>query len=307
MRGYIAHTDAGWWRSFADAPAGVEVNFWRPGGRGFAALQPGGPFFFRLKSPVNRIGGFGLFSRYQPLPVWRAWEVFGTANGVDSETALLDRVRRLARRDVRPSDAIGCIVVGDCTFFAAEELVEVPGSFRPQNLSGSQIDMARGDGRVLWEQCLTRAAAQDPQAGWAAQAVERLRAGRPAVLVPRLGQGAFRLAVMDAYGGRCAVTGERSLPALESAHIRPWAQGGAHELANGLPLRRDVHRLFDLGYMSAAPDGRVLVSPRLRAEFANGRAYYALAGRGLLAPRVAQAAPARELLEWHSSVVFQSV
>jgi putative restriction endonuclease len=38
---------------------------------------------------------------------------------------------------------------------------------------------------------------------------------------PRLGQGAFRLLVTDAYQRRCAVTGERTLPVLDAAHIRP--------------------------------------------------------------------------------------
>ena len=37
----------------------------------------------------------------------------------------------------------------------------------------------------------------------------------------RLGHGAFRLLVTDAYQRRCAVTGERTLPVLDAAHIRP--------------------------------------------------------------------------------------
>jgi putative restriction endonuclease len=81
VRGFIGHTDEGWWRYLAGRPQIREVNFWRPGGRRFAALAPGEPFFFRLKSPMNRIGGFGLFARDARLPVWRAWEVFGEANG----------------------------------------------------------------------------------------------------------------------------------------------------------------------------------------------------------------------------------
>jgi putative restriction endonuclease len=109
---------------------------------------------------------------------------------------------------------------------------------------------------------------------------------------------------MDAYGGGCAITGEYSMPALE-AHIRPYASGGTHELRNGLPLRRDVHRLFDLGYVSVKPNGQFLVSPRLRAEFANGHTYYALEGQQLRQPNRPDAAPDRELLTWHSETVFQ--
>lgn len=32
----------------------------------------------------------------------------------------------------------------------------------------------------------------------------------------------LRVLVTEAYGRRCAVTGERTLPALEAAHIKPF-------------------------------------------------------------------------------------
>ena len=56
-----------------------------------------------------------------------------------------------------------------------------------------------------------RAALASAAAGWTPdQLAERYG---PAQLVrPRLGQASFRLAVLDAYGKRCAVTGERSCP-----------------------------------------------------------------------------------------------
>jgi putative restriction endonuclease len=136
--------------------------------------------------------------------------------------------------------------------------------------------------------------------------MERQRHGRPQRVIPRLGQGSFRIAVMEAYGGGCAVTGEHSMPALEAAHIRPFSDGGAHEVPNGLPLRRDLHRLFDLGYVSAKPTGEFLVSPRLRKEFANGHTYYALEGQALMLPRRPDATPDRALLAWHSETVFQA-
>jgi putative restriction endonuclease len=68
VRGFIGHTDHGWWKSLSARSDLTEVNFWRPGGRRFIALSPGEPFFFRLKSPINRIGGFGLFARDARLP-----------------------------------------------------------------------------------------------------------------------------------------------------------------------------------------------------------------------------------------------
>ncbi|WP_342672633.1 HNH endonuclease [Candidatus Nitrospira nitrificans] len=33
----------------------------------------------------------------------------------------------------------------------------------------------------------------------------------------------------EAYGRRCAVTGERTLPALEAAHIKPFAKSGPNQ------------------------------------------------------------------------------
>lgn len=309
MKGFIGHTDAGWWRFLSASPELSEVNFWRPGGRKFAALAPGEPFFFRLKSPINKIGGFGLFARYAALPVWRAWEVFGLANGVRDEGDLIDRLERLARRPVTHTSIIGCIAITDCTFFPADALLDVPLSFNPQNLSGALIDLEQPEGHRLWGACLEQAVAATPAsapaADWLEEAASRQRFGRPQIVIPRLGQGSFRLAVLDVYGS-CAVTGEHSLPALEAAHIRPYREGGTHDLRNGLPFRRDLHRLFDLGYVSVKPNGEFVVSPRLRTEFANGHTYYALAGTRLRQPRRADAAPDPDLLAWHSDTIFQA-
>ena len=88
---------------------------------------------------------------------------------------------------------------------------------------------------------------------------------------PRLGQGTFRVAVTDAYSRACAVTGEHSLPVLEAAHIRPYALTGPHDINNGLLLRADLHRLFDLGYLTVTPDHALHVSERLKADYDNGR------------------------------------
>lgn len=47
------------------------------------------------------------------------------------------------------------------------------------------------------------------------------RYGTPILMKPRLGQGAFRVLVTDAYERRCAVSGEKTLPILDAAHIGP--------------------------------------------------------------------------------------
>ena len=55
---------------------------------------------------------------------------------------------------------------------------------------------------------------------------------------------------------------------LEAAHIVPYAEGHAwrDRAANGLLLRRDIHRLFDLLRLAVDPaDFTVWLAPDLRA------------------------------------------
>src|SRR3954468_22129910 len=97
----------------------------------------------------------------------------------------------------------------------------------------------------------------DRQPGFAEQG----RRGAPQTIMPRLGQGSFRIAVLDGFGRRCAVTGERTLPILDAAHIKPWSVGGENRPGNGVLLRTDIHRLFDLGYVTISRDHRFEVNP----------------------------------------------
>ena len=112
--------------------------------------------------------------------------------------------------------------------------------------------------------------------------------------------------MLEAYGQQCAITTEHSLPVIDAAHIRPWAAGGAHTVPNGLPLRRDLHRLFDLGYVTVRPDLRFAVSSGLRDDYANGRVYYELDGRQIQLPADPAALPDPGLLAWHEATIYRS-
>ena len=100
------------------------------------------------------------------------------------------------------------------------------------------------------------------------------------------------------------MTGERTLPALEAAHIKPFGQEGPHRVDNGIFLRSDLHRLFDRGYLTVTTDHRLEVSRRIREEFENGRDYYALRQRQIAVPADQQARPATEFLKWHNENIF---
>lgn len=223
MRGFVSPTDHCWYQFLLARPELGEVNFRRPGGGGFVALQPGEPFFFKLKAPYNAIGGFGLFARFAPLPVWRAWDIFGQANGTRDEYELLMRLQRLGgepRAGAGLNRMIGCVAVTDVVMFTPDEWVPTPADWARNIVSGRTYDLDAGEGGRLWRACLERAAHRRGAVGWVIEALQRERMGKPRLIVARLGQASFRLAVLDAHRRRCAVTHEHSLPVLEAAHIR---------------------------------------------------------------------------------------
>jgi putative restriction endonuclease len=131
------------------------------------------------------------------------------------------------------------------------------------------------------------------------------RDGVPVPVRPRLGQGLFSFAVRDAYRGACAVTQEHTVPVLEAAHIVPYSQGGKHNIGNGLFLRRDLHSLFDRGYVTVTPDYIFQVGNSLRDEYHNGRSYYSLDRHPISVPEPTGWKPNREYLEWHGKEIFK--
>jgi len=202
-------------------------------------------------------------------------------------------------------DWIGCLAINEPVFFPPDEWVPVPSDWRREIVSGKTYDLTQGEGRLLYERCLEHAARAPIADQATAQEQLEDRYGPAQLVRPRLGQASFRLAVIDAYDRRCAVTGERSLPVVEAAHIKPYSVGGEHEVRNGISMRRDVHRLYDLGFVSVRPDHTFAVSRDLREQYENGRVYYALEGQRLRVPVDDAEQPRADLLEWHYDEVFR--
>ncbi|ACL67330.1 restriction endonuclease-like protein [Anaeromyxobacter dehalogenans 2CP-1] len=314
MRGFVANTDFDWFSFLATRQPLEDVNFWQPsGGTAFRALAPGEPFFFRLKKPHYVIGGFGLFARHEIVTAKLAWEAFGERNGSADFGAMCNRIEKYRRGqilDPAKQYKVGCLMISQPVFFAEEDWVEEPANFSRNIVRGAGYDVAQGEGRRIWEACLDRLRGQraplaaEGVAQWA-EVEDGTRYGSPQLMHPRLGQGTFRVAVTQAYRGACAVSGEHSLPVLDVAHIRGYAEGGPHEVRNGLLLRADIHWLLDRGYVTVTPEFRFEVSSRLRQEFENGKTYYALQGRMIQLPASARDRPDPALLRWHNDRVFE--
>src|SRR5207248_1999952 len=104
---------------------------------------------------------------------------------------------------------------------------------------------------------------------------------KQALVDARIGQGAFRSAILGRWNHRCAVTGSTTLEVIRASHIKPWRASTNEERldpSNGLPLAASLDALFDAGLISFEDSGRLLISPKLSQ---NECAIYGLAGNGL--------------------------
>ncbi len=313
VRLWAANTDLDWFDFLAAQRDIDEVNFWQPSGyANFGAIGEGELFLFKLKSPRNAIGGFGVMSQSTNMPLSLAWEAFGIKNGAKTLPEMRARVlqyRPDARSELDP--AIGCRVVVQPVFLPEPMWIPQPASWARSIVVGKTYDTSTAEGLRLWEQVMAAAkgaAAEAQPSGVAEQQSiyegSGARYGEPHLIRPRLGQGAFRLAVTDAYNRECAITRGRVLPALDAAHIQSYNSGGNHEVANGLLLRRDIHSVFDAGYLTFDDNFRVVVSDRVRTEFNNGNEYRRLHGEKLRLPPNQKFQPDPERLEWHRNNRF---
>ena len=78
----------------------------------------------------------------------------------------------------------------------------------------------------------------------------------------------FRAALVDAYRGRCAISGLPEERLLDAAHIIPDRDAGLGQpiVANGLLLSKLHHAAFDQNLIGITPDYRLKISAPLREQ-----------------------------------------
>jgi len=80
----------------------------------------------------------------------------------------------------------------------------------------------------------------------------------------RIGQQTFRAAMLDYWGGACAVTGIAIPEVLRASHAKPWADCPSDaerlDVFNGFLLSANLDALFDQFLISFDDEGRLLVS-----------------------------------------------
>lgn len=138
-------------------------------------------------------------------------------------------------------------------------------------------------------------AKQDEEGGFNPSSIRDGREWVLSAIVRRRGQAAFRASLLAAYASTCPITGCKVEPLLEAAHIIPYLGATTNHIQNGLPLRADIHTLFDLQLLAIDPNTlTVLLAPSLLSS-----EYGELVGRAIGLPKQVADQPSREALRAH--------
>ena len=306
MKIYVGITDYDWFKTLKQANCD-EINFWKPGGRtNFKVLNQGDLFLFKLHSPQDVIVGGGIFLKFSILPSSLAWDAFGIANGAKNLLELNNRIYkyRKTNRLSDPDPQIGCIILSMPFYLDQKDWIPVPQDWSRNIVQGKTYDSTTQNGAELYDKVQNRLQLKD-DSDFTLQEEFPNRYGKEQIVKPRIGQGAFKIFITDAYQRRCAITGEKTLPVLEAGHIKPYSLEGPHEIKNGLLLRRDFHTLFDRGYITIDRNLNVEVSHRIKEDFGNGKEYYTHHGQRLITlPERIDQRPDTQYLEWHNEHVY---
>lgn len=314
MKFYLGVTDNDWF-SFLSQRNNEDINFWQPGGNiHFKVIRPGAPFVFKLKSPLNAIAGIGFFSSHSILPLDVAWDIFGERNGLNSFLKFKQKIiaYRNSKNTFHSNPNIGCIVLTDPIFFKQEDWIEIPENWSKSIVQGKSYETNDVIGGSLWDKIeltLNKYKLFEREDNYKSQLIfeepESPVYSNKYLTKIRLGQGAFRVQLTDAYRRRCAISGEKTLPALEAAHIKPYAESGPHFISNGILLRADIHKLFDSGYITLNPNLTIEVSQRIKEKFENGKDYYKFHGQKMLIlPESSDNHPDKKYIDWHNSNIY---
>ncbi len=173
------------------------------------------------------------------------------------------------RRDQEFNPVIGCTIL-TLPFYLQEKLcINPPLDWSSNIVTGKNCEIKAGsEGLRLFEEAQRSFRLANPELSVVEEPLEQ-RLGKELMIRPRLGQGGVRVMVLYEYSCCCAITGEKTLPVLEAAHIKPYSENGPHRISNG-------------------------------------REYYALHGKQLVSmPEDPGNRPASNFLEWHRNHCYR--
>jgi len=200
------------------------------------------------------------------------------------------------------STQVGFKIIIDPVFLDESDWFELPTDWSPNIVTGKGYTSSSDAGQYLLSKFRRLAKKdstirhlQDQMFGFSDQTQAGYLLGTPAKV--RIGQKAFRAALIHAYEGKCAATGSAITETLEAAHIFRFSESEDHSFENGILFRTDVHALFDAGFLEIDENFYMGISERFRELYPDSKDYDFLDGKRLSMPKNERHYPSIELLK----------
>lgn len=284
---FVGVTDHDWFQFCSNQGELEQVNFWQPSTKRFKVLEDGGIFFFKRKSPIGKIAGFGKFAFSGNATIGDCWDAYGVSNGVATCEEFVEKIRKYRRSPgINRFSVIGVKVLLNPIFLKEDDWFDPPTDWSANIVSGKSYDYASDQGAYLFKkysQLTSNYSIRDEFRGGLAEDQHSYYWGGPTKI--RMRQQDFRIAVMDAYDGKCAVTGSGVLEILEAAHIKAYSLSLDHSPSNGILLRKDIHALFDAGLLSFSQSGEVIISADFLSRYPDESEVISLHGKQISFPK----------------------
>jgi putative restriction endonuclease len=238
----IAPTDENWFAFLKNSQFNSFINFWTPTTWNVKNLKSGDKWYFLLKSPIRKIGGYGEFVEYKNMTPQAAWKEYGLRNGCNSKLDLTVKIQKYIDRNSKKHSKkninidnyeIGCIVLKNCVFWDSDSYID------PTNFN---ISIAK--------QVVTRKYFKQYDPFTIKDIDDFFLLDEPREVYKlevnqRKGQGIFKGLILKAYNNKCCISDETCPELLEAAHIQHYLNQQSNHIQNGILLRVDLHRLFD--------------------------------------------------------------
>ncbi|WDV44091.1 HNH endonuclease [Clostridiaceae bacterium M8S5] len=290
----VAPTDIEWFSYLRQRENKInEFNFWTPTPWNIKKINKGDKFYFLLKSPYRKIGGYGYFKYYKNLSITDAWKKFGKSNGVEDLQALIKKTSKYVHKNTEKKVSnndykIGCIVLQsprflmDEGFYSLNDIgIDFPGNIVKLKYFEHDLESQINNKFRL---------VNEDKVEYSKNKVKK-----------RHGQRIFREKLIKAYEGRCAITDETCIEVLEAAHIQPYINRDSNDVRNGILLRSDLHKLFDEGLITIGTNYNIILSDKLKSN-----QYKQYSNRSIRLPKNKIDYPNSLALKYHNRYIFRS-
>ncbi len=260
----ITPTDNKWVTVLKDHQLNSFVNFWTPTLWNIKNPRKGDRWYFLLKSPIRKIGGYGEIVEYKNMTPIKAWKEYGIRNGCETLDELKTKIDLYFKRNSKKykgqkidvnKHKIGCLILKNCEFW------DEPYYIKTENFGiiiAKQVEKHKVFNQI------------DPfnfehnNAGF--EPLNKSREENKASVNQRRGQGKFKGDILKAYNNKCCVSGETCQELLDAAHLQEYLNEDSNHIQNGILLRVDLHRLYDNGLLYIDNNYKIRISPKITSR-----------------------------------------